>query len=182
MPKDDGRLRIRNPDRFQICLAACRTSSSSVRHENTYKDPLAKHCYVPQPLNSQRHRRNFNSLNNNGDNPAVVVTSSSVVMLFTHLFPECHTLYCPLNESHVDLSFYINIISIETMLMFYARLLSLFWDTIVWPLNVYKEDWMPRTSVDLKRHISAYVKSRPGYFVFAYSKTSFLMVFWIGSS
>ncbi|XP_029670036.1 UPF0454 protein C12orf49 homolog [Formica exsecta] len=125
MPKDDGRLRIRNPDRFQICLAACRTSSSSVRHENTYKDPLAKHCYVPQPLNSQRHRRNFNSLNNNGDNPAVVVTSSSVVMLFTHFFPECYTLYCPLNESHVDLSFYINIISIETMLTFYARLLSL---------------------------------------------------------
>lgn len=115
MPKDEGRLRIRNPDRFQICLAICRTSSSSVRHENTYKDPLAKFCYVPQPLNSQRHQRNFNSLNNNGDNPAVVVTSSSVVTLFTHLFPECHTLYCLLNESHVDLSSYMNIIYIETM-------------------------------------------------------------------
>ncbi|KAG5320900.1 CL049 protein, partial [Acromyrmex heyeri] len=33
---------------FQICLAACRTSSSSVRRDNTYKDPLAKHCYIPQ--------------------------------------------------------------------------------------------------------------------------------------
>ncbi|KYQ46759.1 UPF0454 protein C12orf49 like protein [Trachymyrmex zeteki] len=64
---------------FQICLAACRTSSSSVRRDNTYKDPLAKHCYIPQ-----RYRRNINSLNNNGDSPAVVITSSSVVML---LFP-----------------------------------------------------------------------------------------------
>ncbi|XP_018405827.1 PREDICTED: UPF0454 protein C12orf49 homolog [Cyphomyrmex costatus] len=64
---------------FQICLTACRTSSSSVRRDNTYKDPLAKHCYIPQ-----RYRRNINSLNNNGNNPAVVVTSSSVVML---LFP-----------------------------------------------------------------------------------------------
>lgn len=101
MQKDGGRLRTRNPDRFQICLAICRTSSLSVRHENTYKDPLAKHCYVPQSLNS--HRRNYNSLNNNGDNPAVVVTSSSVVMLLTYLsFPEYYTLYCPLNESHVD--------------------------------------------------------------------------------
>lgn len=78
--KDVGRTLIRNSDRFQICLAACRTSSSSVRHENTYKDPLAKHCYI-----SQRYRRNINSLNNNGDNPAVVITSSSVVTLFTYL-------------------------------------------------------------------------------------------------
>ncbi|KYN45139.1 UPF0454 protein C12orf49 like protein [Trachymyrmex septentrionalis] len=63
---------------FQICLAACRTSSSSVRRDNTYKDALAKHCYIPQ-----RYRRNINSLNNNGDSPAVVVTSSSVVMLLS---------------------------------------------------------------------------------------------------
>ncbi|XP_076653474.1 SREBP regulating gene protein [Halictus rubicundus] len=28
--------RLRNLDRFQVCLAACRTSSASVRHENTY--------------------------------------------------------------------------------------------------------------------------------------------------
>ncbi|GAB1859683.1 SREBP regulating gene protein [Camponotus japonicus] len=103
MQKDGGRLRIRNPDRFQICLAVCRTSSLSVEHENTYKDPLAKHCYVPQPLNSQRQRRNINSLKNNGDSPAVVITSSSVVMLLTHLsLPEYYTLYCPLNESYVD--------------------------------------------------------------------------------
>ncbi|XP_036143859.1 SREBP regulating gene protein [Monomorium pharaonis] len=79
--KDVGKP-IRNSDRFQICLAACRTSSSSVRHENTYKDPLAKHCYIPQ-----RFRRNINSLNNNGDNPAVVVTSSSVVLL-TYPLPD----------------------------------------------------------------------------------------------
>lgn len=103
MQKDGGRLRIRNPDRFQICLAVCRTSSLSVEHENTYKDPLAKHCYVPQPLNSQRQRRNINSLKNNGDSPAVVITSSSVVMLLTHLsLPEYYTLYCSLNESDVD--------------------------------------------------------------------------------
>jgi len=78
----DGKMPIRNLDRFQICLAVCRTSSSSVRHENTYKDPLAKHCYIPQ-----RYRHNINSLNNNGDNPAVVVTSSSVVMLLTYPSP-----------------------------------------------------------------------------------------------
>ncbi|XP_011687872.1 PREDICTED: UPF0454 protein C12orf49 homolog isoform X1 [Wasmannia auropunctata] len=77
--KNVGRTPVRNSDRFQICLAACRTSSSSVRHENTYKDPLAKHCYTPQ-----RYRRNINSLNNNGDNPAVVVTSFSVVTLLTY--------------------------------------------------------------------------------------------------
>ncbi|XP_024873346.1 UPF0454 protein C12orf49 homolog [Temnothorax curvispinosus] len=81
--KDVGRMPIRNSDRFQICLAACRTSSSSVRHENTYKDPLAKHCFI-----TQRYRRNINSLNNNGDNPAVVVTSSSVVTLLAYPSPE----------------------------------------------------------------------------------------------
>lgn len=103
MQKDGGRLRIHNLDRFQICLAVCRTSSLSVQHENTYKDPLAKHCYVPQPLNSQRHRRNFNSLNNNGDSPAVVITSSSVVVLLTHLsLPEYYTLYRSPNESYVN--------------------------------------------------------------------------------
>ncbi|XP_011861630.1 PREDICTED: UPF0454 protein C12orf49 homolog isoform X2 [Vollenhovia emeryi] len=81
--KDVGKTPIRNPDRFQFCLASCRTSSSSVRHENTYKDPLAKYCY-----NSQRHRRNINSLNNNGDNLAVVVTSSSVVTLLAYPSPK----------------------------------------------------------------------------------------------
>ncbi|KAL0124719.1 hypothetical protein PUN28_006524 [Cardiocondyla obscurior] len=79
--KNVGRTSLRNSDRFQICLAACRTSSSSVRHENTYKDPLAKHCYTPQ-----RYRRNINSLNKNGDNFAVVVTSSSVVIILGYPF------------------------------------------------------------------------------------------------
>lgn len=116
MQKDGGRLRIRNQDYFQICLAVCRTSSLSVQHENTYKDPLAKHCYVPQP-NSQRHRRNFNSLNNNGDSSVVVVNSSSVVMLLIHLSPEYYTFYCPLNEFHVDLFPYINMIYIESMFL-----------------------------------------------------------------
>ncbi|RZF39853.1 hypothetical protein LSTR_LSTR000501 [Laodelphax striatellus] len=32
-------------DRFELCLAKCRTSSSSVEHENSYRDPNAKHCY-----------------------------------------------------------------------------------------------------------------------------------------
>ncbi|KAL6255049.1 hypothetical protein P5V15_013382 [Pogonomyrmex californicus] len=73
-----------HPDK--ICLATCRTSSSSVRHENTYKDPLAKHCYI-----SQRYQRNINSLNNNGDNPAVVVTSFSVVILLIYPFPEYYS-------------------------------------------------------------------------------------------
>jgi len=78
--KDIGRTPVRNSDRFQICLAICRTSSSSVRHENIYKDPLAKHCYIPQ-----RYRRNINSLNNNGDNLAVVDISSSVVVTYLSL-------------------------------------------------------------------------------------------------
>ncbi|XP_012061159.1 PREDICTED: UPF0454 protein C12orf49 homolog [Atta cephalotes] len=75
---------------FQICLAACRTSSSSVRRDNTYKDPLAKYCYI-----TQRYRRNINSLNNNGDSPAVVVTSSSVVMLFSSSSESYSCLFNP---------------------------------------------------------------------------------------
>lgn len=76
------KLLLRNMDRFQICLAACRTSSASVRHENTYKDPHSKHCYTVQPpYNYQRNRRDIKSVNNNRDNDAVVVTSSSVVQL-----------------------------------------------------------------------------------------------------
>lgn len=102
--KDVKRTLIRNSDRFQICLAACRTSGSSVRHENTYKDPLAKHCYIPQ-----RYRYNINSLNNNGDNPAVVVTSSSVVTLLDYPSPEYY-LYL-INPIILDLSWsYANII------------------------------------------------------------------------
>lgn len=32
-------------DHFEFCLAKCRTSSLSVHHENSYRDPRAKHCY-----------------------------------------------------------------------------------------------------------------------------------------
>ncbi|RWS24904.1 UPF0454 protein C12orf49-like protein [Leptotrombidium deliense] len=32
-------------DHFEFCLAKCRTSSQSVQHENSYRDPKAKHCY-----------------------------------------------------------------------------------------------------------------------------------------
>ncbi|XP_071484297.1 SREBP regulating gene protein-like [Diadema setosum] len=32
-------------DHFELCLTKCRTSSQSVKHENTYRDPIAKHCY-----------------------------------------------------------------------------------------------------------------------------------------
>lgn len=32
-------------DQFDYCLARCRTSSHSVQHENSYRDPKAKHCY-----------------------------------------------------------------------------------------------------------------------------------------
>ncbi|XP_035737401.1 UPF0454 protein C12orf49 homolog isoform X1 [Vespa mandarinia] len=82
--EDTVKVRLRNMDRFQTCLAACRTSSASVRHENTYKDPHSKHCYTLQPpYNHQRHRRDIKSLNNNRDNDGVVVTSSSVVQSIT---------------------------------------------------------------------------------------------------
>ncbi|XP_069070614.1 SREBP regulating gene protein [Pleurodeles waltl] len=36
-------------DHFELCLAKCRTSSQSVQHENTYRDPLAKYCYGENP-------------------------------------------------------------------------------------------------------------------------------------
>ncbi|CAH1100714.1 unnamed protein product [Psylliodes chrysocephalus] len=32
-------------DHFELCLAKCRTNSESVQHENSYKDPKAKHCF-----------------------------------------------------------------------------------------------------------------------------------------
>ncbi|KAL1497461.1 hypothetical protein ABEB36_008428 [Hypothenemus hampei] len=32
-------------DHFELCLAKCRTNSQSVQHENSYKDPKAKHCF-----------------------------------------------------------------------------------------------------------------------------------------
>lgn len=36
-------------DHFELCLAKCRTSSLSVQHENSYRDPKAKHCYGDSP-------------------------------------------------------------------------------------------------------------------------------------
>ena len=33
-------------DLFELCLIKCRTSSASVRHENTYKNHRTKHCYT----------------------------------------------------------------------------------------------------------------------------------------
>ena len=36
-------------DHFELCLAKCRTSSQSVQHENSYRDPRAKHCYGETP-------------------------------------------------------------------------------------------------------------------------------------
>lgn len=36
-------------DHFELCLAKCRTSSQSVQHENTYRDPIAKYCYGESP-------------------------------------------------------------------------------------------------------------------------------------
>lgn len=33
-------------DQFELCLAKCRTDSTSVEHENKYKDPIQKHCYL----------------------------------------------------------------------------------------------------------------------------------------
>ncbi|ENN77923.1 SREBP regulating gene protein [Dendroctonus ponderosae] len=39
-------------DHFELCLAKCRTNSQSVVHENSYRDPSAKHCFgetVPIP-------------------------------------------------------------------------------------------------------------------------------------
>ncbi|XP_043254173.1 SREBP regulating gene protein [Colletes gigas] len=96
--QDVVKKRLRNLDRFQVCLAACRTSSASVRHENTYKDPHSKHCYTLQPPYShQRHRRDVNTFNNNGDNP-VVVTSFSVMPLLTLLSPFCVNIH-PNNDS-----------------------------------------------------------------------------------
>ncbi|XP_015680400.1 UPF0454 protein C12orf49 homolog [Protobothrops mucrosquamatus] len=36
-------------DHFELCLAKCRTSSQSVQHENTYRNPIAKYCYGEFP-------------------------------------------------------------------------------------------------------------------------------------
>lgn len=36
-------------DHFELCLAKCRTSSSSVQHENSYRNAFAKHCFGENP-------------------------------------------------------------------------------------------------------------------------------------
>nr|CAG4641072.1 EOG090X0AGU [Eulimnadia texana] len=43
---------------FELCLTKCRTSSQSVQHENSYRNPRAKHCYgeAPPPLETESAR------------------------------------------------------------------------------------------------------------------------------
>lgn len=36
-------------DDYELCLTKCRTSSHSVQHENSYKDPTHKHCFGDEP-------------------------------------------------------------------------------------------------------------------------------------
>ncbi|XP_011312021.1 UPF0454 protein C12orf49 homolog [Fopius arisanus] len=79
--EDAVKNRFRSLDRFQVCLAICRTSSASVRHENTYKDPNSKHCYV-NSINHRAPRDVISINNNNGDN--VAVTSSTVRLFILH--------------------------------------------------------------------------------------------------
>ncbi|KAL1467034.1 hypothetical protein MTO96_005897 [Rhipicephalus appendiculatus] len=44
-------------DHFELCLTKCRTSSDSVHHENSYRDPKAKHCYADEPPGQQMSTR-----------------------------------------------------------------------------------------------------------------------------
>nr|CAG4644994.1 EOG090X0AGU [Leptodora kindtii] len=43
-------------DHFELCLNKCRTSSQSVQHENSYRNPRAKYCYgeSPPPFETDR--------------------------------------------------------------------------------------------------------------------------------
>ncbi|KAJ0176688.1 hypothetical protein K1T71_007867 [Dendrolimus kikuchii] len=36
-------------DDYELCITKCRTSSHSVLHENSYKDPAHKHCFGDEP-------------------------------------------------------------------------------------------------------------------------------------
>ncbi|WAR02621.1 SPRNG-like protein [Mya arenaria] len=47
------KLIVSASDQFELCLAKCRTSSKSVQHENSYRDPHAKHCYGESPPDLQ---------------------------------------------------------------------------------------------------------------------------------
>lgn len=40
-------------DDYELCLTKCRTSSHSVLHENSYKDPLHKHCFGDEPIRAR---------------------------------------------------------------------------------------------------------------------------------
>lgn len=40
-------------DDYELCLTKCRTSSHSVLHENSYKDPVHKHCFGDEPTRSR---------------------------------------------------------------------------------------------------------------------------------
>lgn len=78
-----------------MCLAVCRTSSASVRHENTYKDPHSKHCYVTTQtgrIQSQRSERDLSLINNNGVNGAI---TSSLVKLFILITFPCLCIISP---------------------------------------------------------------------------------------
>ncbi|XP_074116147.1 SREBP regulating gene protein isoform X1 [Cotesia typhae] len=90
------KLRLRNLDRFQLCLAVCRTSSASVRHENTYKDPDSKHCYITllpagNNVNNQNNERNSLLINhnNNNDDKGVITSFSTVSLFFPNLTMSC---------------------------------------------------------------------------------------------
>ncbi|XP_075977971.1 SREBP regulating gene protein [Anticarsia gemmatalis] len=40
-------------DDYELCLTKCRTSSHSVLHENSYKDPIHKHCFGDEPTRAR---------------------------------------------------------------------------------------------------------------------------------
>lgn len=68
-------------DSFEYCLAKCRTSSSSVKHENSYRDPRFKHCHG-QSLNVNHGKERKQTLTTNDDhngseNDLQIVTSGS---------------------------------------------------------------------------------------------------------
>lgn len=95
--EDILKLRLRSLDRFQLCLAVCRTSSTSVKHENTYKNPNFKHCYLLQlPSSAQRHKRNSIIINNHNNNendlriaftPFSAVNSINLNSILCHKYP-----------------------------------------------------------------------------------------------
>lgn len=65
-------------DSFEFCLAKCRTSSSSVKHENSYPDPRYKHCHG-RKLNHVKDAKETSSSSNDNNgkgNDLQVVTNS----------------------------------------------------------------------------------------------------------